>query len=183
MLLHQVAELPEAQAEHVGGVRLDAVGALERALDVGALDVLQVPLQVEAVAGFDNGLARARRRSPAFADGFRQGRGLPSEVALRRPHPAHERADHGLGSVSLTALGLRRMGVLLVNQRMHGVAPVVELGRSRPRTRGGEETCKRSRAAWLPATRDVPYGASRRSSGIFVMSPAHLLGSDVGSGA
>ena len=34
--------------------------------------------------------------------------------------------------------------------------PVVELDGAAHEPRGGEETCKRSRAAWLPATRDVP---------------------------
>ena len=37
------------------------------------------------------------------------------EVDLR-PHPAHGRADHGLGSVPFAALDGRRMGVLLVDQ-------------------------------------------------------------------
>ena len=34
-------------------------------------------------------------------------------------NPAHERADHGLGSVSLAPLGVRGMGVALVDQGMH----------------------------------------------------------------
>jgi hypothetical protein len=33
-----------------------------------------------------------------------------------RPDPAHERADHGLGSVSLAPLGGHGMGVRLVDQ-------------------------------------------------------------------
>jgi hypothetical protein len=41
---------------------------------------------------------------------------LALQVALRRPHPAHDRADHGLGSVSLAPFGGCGMGVRLVEQ-------------------------------------------------------------------
>src|SRR6187399_75539 len=73
MLFHQVAELPEAQAEHVGRPSLDPAGTLERALEMRALDVLQVPLEIEPVACLDDRLSGARGRRAAFAHVFRQG--------------------------------------------------------------------------------------------------------------
>src|SRR5215217_5519315 len=47
VLLEQVAKLAEAQAEELGGVLLDAIGAAQRFHDVFALDVLDVLLEIE----------------------------------------------------------------------------------------------------------------------------------------
>ena len=47
--------------------------------------------------------------------------------------------------------------------------------------REGEEDLQEVAGGIAARDEGRPYGASRRENGIFVMSPAHLLGSDVRS--
>ena len=51
VLLHVIAERPEAHAQELGGLDLDAAGSLERLRNVLAFDVLDVLLEVEAIVG------------------------------------------------------------------------------------------------------------------------------------
>ena len=94
VLLRQVAELPEAEAEHVGGAGLHAAGALERALEVRALDVLQVAFEIEAVAGLAGSIglvARPRRGRTALAQILGQRRRPRCAVPIRAPPRARPR--------------------------------------------------------------------------------------------
>ena len=48
VLLNKIAELSKAKAKKFRGADLDATGLAERALDVGALNFLQVVFEIEA---------------------------------------------------------------------------------------------------------------------------------------
>jgi hypothetical protein len=51
ILLHEIPELSEAEAQEVGRADLDAARLLERAFDVRALDLLEVLFEIEAGRG------------------------------------------------------------------------------------------------------------------------------------
>src|SRR6478609_898519 len=72
MLLDEVSELTEAEAQYFGSACLHAAGALQRTFEMRSLDVLQVAFEAEPSCGVAERVPRTRGRGFAVSQVLRQ---------------------------------------------------------------------------------------------------------------